>query len=167
VNLRQILLGIAISLGLTLTTVSHAQSPWWRWWHWHDTTAPTAPTGLNASAIRPTTLTLSWNAATDNVAVTGYNVYVNGALLLSSSSTSVQITELTPDFTRSFTVAAFDAAGNVSAPSAPLSVTTTTSVPESWDSGHRRPSPHPRGGWRPRGRSGRLRLRSRPPWCGP
>src|SRR6267378_6650959 len=87
VNLRQILLGIAISLGLTLATVSHAQSPWWRWWHWHDTTAPTAPTGLSVSAVTPTTLTLSWSAATDNVAVTGYNVYVNGALLLSSTST--------------------------------------------------------------------------------
>src|SRR5205814_1080735 len=79
---------------------------------------------LAASAITPTTLTLSWNAATDNVAVAGYRVYLNGTLLLSPSSTSAQIIELTPDFTRSFTVAAFDAAGNASAPSAPLSATT-------------------------------------------
>src|SRR5438477_592795 len=71
-----------------------------------------------------TTLALSWNAATDNVAVAGYRVYLNGTLLLSPSSTSAQIIELTPNFTRSFTVAAFDAAGNASAPSAPLSVTT-------------------------------------------
>src|SRR3989475_12282515 len=123
VNLRQIFLAIAISLGVTLATDSHAQSRWWRWWH-PDTTAPTAPTGLSVAAVTPTTLTLSWNAATDNVRVTGYQVYVNGTLLLSSSSTSVQITDLTPDFTRSFTVSAFDAAGNVSAPSAPLAVTT-------------------------------------------
>src|SRR5204862_533262 len=89
-----------------------------------DTQAPSIPTNLAASAITPTTLTLSWNAATDNVAVAGYRVYLNGTLLLSPSSTSAQIIELTPDFTRSFTVAAFDAAGNASAPSAPLSVTT-------------------------------------------
>src|SRR2546429_9511258 len=108
---------MAISLGLTVAPVSHAQ---WRWWHWHDATAPTAPTGLSVAAVTPTTLTLSWNAATDNVRVTGYQVYVNGTLLLSSSSTSVQITDLTPDFTRSFTVSAFDTAGNVWAPSAPL-----------------------------------------------
>jgi len=122
VNLRQILLGIALSLGLTLATVSHAQSPWWRWWH--DTTAPTAPTGLSVSAVTPTTLTLSWTPATDNVAVTGYNVYLNSELLFSSTSTSVEITDLTPGFTRAFTVTAFDAARNVSAHSAPLSVTT-------------------------------------------
>src|SRR5207302_9685529 len=71
-----------------------------------DTTAPTTPTGLAASAITPTSLTLSWNAATDNVAVAGYRVYVNGALLLSSSSTSVQINEVTPNFTSYFTIAA-------------------------------------------------------------
>ena len=118
-NLRQILLAIAISSGLTLSTVSHAQ---WRWWRWHDTTAPTAPKGVTATAITPTTLTLSWNAATDNVAVTGYNVYCNGTLLFPSTSTSVGITDLLAGRTCAFTIAAFDAAGNVSAPSAPLSV---------------------------------------------
>src|SRR6266513_189705 len=93
-----------------------------------DTTAPTTPTGPAASAVTPTSLTLSWNAATDNVAVTGYRVYANGTLLVSSSSTSVPITDLLAGGTRSFTVAAFDAAGNVSAPSAPLSVTTPAPV---------------------------------------
>src|SRR5207253_2525816 len=89
-----------------------------------DTQAPSIPTNLAASAITPTTLTLSWNAATDNVAVAGYRVYLNGTLLLSPSSTSAQIIELTPNFTRSFTVSAVDAAGNASALSAPLSATT-------------------------------------------
>src|SRR5207247_10586803 len=66
------------------------------------------------------------------VVLPGYRVYVDGTLLLSSSSTSVQVTELLAGGTRSFTVAAFDAAGNVAAPSAPLSVTTpalTTTTP--------------------------------------
>src|SRR5437667_2239137 len=129
-NLRQILLAIALSSGLTLATVSHAQHR--HWWRTADSIAPTTPTGLAASAVTSTSLTLSWSPATDNVGVTGYRVYVNGTLLLSSSSTSVQVTELLAGGTRSFTVAAFDAAGNVSAPSAPLSVTTpslTTSAP--------------------------------------
>jgi len=123
VNLRHIFLGMALSLGLTVAPVSHAQFSW-RWWHRHDTTAPTAPTGLTASAVTPTTLTLSWKPATDNFVVKGYHIYVNGELLFSSSSTSAQITDLLAGGTRSFTVAAYDAAGNVSAPSAALSVTT-------------------------------------------
>src|SRR5437867_2423564 len=126
-KLQRMLLAIVISSGLTLATVSHAQHR--HWWSTPapapaDTTAPTTPTGLSASAITPTSVILSWGAATDNVGVTGYRVYVNDTLVVSSSSTSVQITELLAGGTRSFTVAAFDAAGNVSAPSAPLSVTT-------------------------------------------
>ncbi len=39
-----------------------------------DTTAPTAPTNLSAAAASPTVVNLSWTAATDNVAVTGYRV---------------------------------------------------------------------------------------------
>ena len=39
-----------------------------------DTTAPTAPTNLSATAASPTVVNLSWTAATDNVAVTGYRV---------------------------------------------------------------------------------------------
>ena len=140
-NLRQILLAIAISAGLTLATVSQAQQGHYRWWRKApaptdttapapaDTTAPTTPSGLAASAVTSSSLTLAWSAATDNVGVTGYRVYCNGTLVVSPSSTSVQITELLPGGTCSFTVSAFDAAGNVSAPSAPLSVTTPASVP--------------------------------------
>src|SRR5438034_7920109 len=129
-NLQRILLAIAISSGLTLATVSHAQyRHWWRTPAPADSIAPTTPTGLAASAITPTSVMLSWGAASDNVGVTGYRVYVNGTLLVSPGSTSVQVTELLAGGTRSFTVAAFDAAGNVSAPSAPLSVTTPLTTP--------------------------------------
>src|SRR5436309_459508 len=123
-NLQRILLAIAISSGLALANVSHAQHRWWRTPAPVDSIAPTTPTGLAASAITPTSVMLSWGAASDNVGVTGYRVYVNGTLLVSPGSTSVQVTELLAGGTRSFTVAAVDAAGNVSAPSAPLSVTT-------------------------------------------
>ena len=46
-----------------------------------DTQAPTAPTGLSSSSITQTSFTLSWNASSDNVGVTGYDVYSNGRLL--------------------------------------------------------------------------------------
>src|SRR5213083_2969242 len=131
-KLQRMLLAIAIISSLTLATVSHAQHR--HWWRKPapapaDTIAPATPTGLAASAVTSTSLTLSWSPASDNVGVTGYRVYVNGTLVVSSGSTSVQITELLAGGTRSFTVAAFDAAGNVSAPSAPLSVTTPLTTP--------------------------------------
>src|SRR6266850_2510482 len=94
-----------------------------------DTTAPTIPTGLSASAITPTSATLSWNASTDNIAVTGYRAYRNGTLVASPSSTSASITGLTASTQYSFTVTAVDAANNSSALSAPLLVTTPTSTP--------------------------------------
>src|SRR5437762_2119802 len=94
-----------------------------------DTQAPSIPTNLAASAITPTTLTLSWNAATDNVAVAGYRVYRNGTLAASPSGTSASITGLLASVLYSFTVSAVDAAGNASALSAPLSVTTLPLLP--------------------------------------
>src|SRR5216684_2740002 len=128
VNLRQMLLGIAISSGLTLATVSHAQN-----WHSRhlrtptsasaDTTAPATPSGLAASAVTSTSLTLSWNASSDNVGVTGYRVYRDGTQVASPSGTSASITGLSAGVPYSFTVSALDVAGNISALSAPLSVT--------------------------------------------
>src|SRR5207244_13625211 len=46
-----------------------------------DTAAPTVPTGLQATAQSRSQIRLSWTAATDNVGVTGYDVYRAGALL--------------------------------------------------------------------------------------
>src|SRR5438034_3932018 len=127
-NLRQILLPIAISSGLTLATVSHAQN--WHSRHMRtptsapaDTTAPTTPTGLAASAPTSSSLTLSWSPSTDDVGVTGYRVYRNGTLVASPNGTSVSLTGLSAGVPYSFTVSALDAAGNASTPSAPLSVT--------------------------------------------
>ena len=127
-NLRQIFLGIAISLGLTLATVSDAQN--WHSRHMRtptsapaDTTAPTTPTGLAASAPTSSSLTLSWSASTDDVGVAGYRVYRDGTLAASPGGTSASITGLSAGVPYSFTVSAVDAAGNASTPSAPLSVT--------------------------------------------
>ena len=89
-----------------------------------DTTAPTAPT-LSASGITATTTNLSWTGATDNVAVTGYDVY-KGTTLLGSTTTATTfaVTGLTASTAYTFTVKAKDAAGNVSVGSNTVSVTT-------------------------------------------
>jgi hypothetical protein len=94
-----------------------------------DTTAPSTPAGLISSALTQTSLTLSWSAATDNVGVSGYRVYRDGALVASPATTSASITGLSASTSYAFTVAALDAAGNASAQSAPLSVTTSAPPP--------------------------------------
>ncbi len=89
-----------------------------------DTTAPSAPSSLAASSIELTTLTLNWSASTDNVAVTGYNVYQGSTNLGSTTSTSSNITGLTAGTAYTFSVRAKDAAGNVSSASNVVNVTT-------------------------------------------
>ncbi|MCF6128553.1 M12 family metallo-peptidase [Flavobacterium sp. AS60] len=94
-----------------------------------DTVAPTAPT-LSASGTTQTTTNLSWSGATDNVAVTGYDVYKDGVLLGSTAATSYAVSGLSASTTYAFTVKAKDAAGNVSAASNTASVTTLDPVPD-------------------------------------
>jgi endonuclease I len=77
-----------------------------------DTQAPTAPTNLVAANISTTTLQLNWTASTDNVGVTAYDVYMNGTLKTSVTTTSASITGLTAATLYSFYVKAKDAAGN-------------------------------------------------------
>ncbi|MDI9311898.1 MAG: zinc-dependent metalloprotease family protein [Limnohabitans sp.] len=89
-----------------------------------DTQAPTAPTNLTASGTTSTSTNLSWTASTDNVGVTGYDVYQGTTLKGSTATTSFAATGLTASTTYSFTVKAKDAAGNVSAASNAVSVTT-------------------------------------------
>ncbi|WP_396450363.1 glycosyl hydrolase family 18 protein [Actinomadura sp.] len=89
-----------------------------------DTQAPTAPTGLRSTGKTATSVSLAWNAATDNVGVTGYDVYNGGAKAASVTGTSADIGGLSPETAYTFTVKARDAAGNTSPASASLSVTT-------------------------------------------
>ncbi|MET9440432.1 glycoside hydrolase family 6 protein [Streptomyces sp. NPDC006610] len=91
-----------------------------------DTTAPTAPTGLTATAKTATSVSLSWTASTDDRGVSGYDVYRNGTKVNTTpvSGTTYTDTGLTASTAYSYTVRARDAAGNVSAASAALSVTT-------------------------------------------
>jgi chitinase len=90
-----------------------------------DTTTPSVPTGLAVAGQTSSSVSLAWNASTDNAGgsgVAGYDVFRNGALLASPTLTSFTNTGIPPG-TYTFTVRARDVAGNASAQSPPLSVT--------------------------------------------
>jgi fibronectin type 3 domain-containing protein len=90
-----------------------------------DSQAPSAPTNLAATASSATQVNLSWTAATDNVGVTGYDVYRDGTLLQSLGvATSFSDTTVTASTNYSYTVKAKDAAGNISMASNTATVTT-------------------------------------------
>jgi len=91
-----------------------------------DTLAPTVPTNLAASNVTTTGFTLTWTASTDNVGVTGYEIFRNNVSLGTTPANEVAVTGLAAGTTYSLTVKARDAAGNVSAASAALSVTTAS-----------------------------------------
>ena len=92
-----------------------------------DTQAPSNPTSLATTNITQTTVDLSWNASTDNVGVTGYDVYQGAANIGTVTGTSVQITGLTASTSYTFSVRAKDAAGNISGASNTVNVTTIAS----------------------------------------
>ncbi|MFT5963449.1 MAG: endonuclease I/chitodextrinase [Flavobacterium sp.] len=89
-----------------------------------DTTAPSAPTALAGSGTTQTTTNLSWSASSDNVAVSGYDIYQGTSVLGTVSSTSYNVTGLSASTGYSFTVKAKDAAGNISSASNTVNVTT-------------------------------------------
>lgn len=89
-----------------------------------DTSAPSAPTNLTASGTTQTTTNLSWNASTDNVGVTGYDVYQGSSVIATVTATTRQVTGLTATTSYAFSVKAKDAAGNISGFSNTANVTT-------------------------------------------
>ncbi len=107
----------ALSAALSVTTNSGV-----------DTEPPTVPTGLASPSKTATSVNLTWTASTDNVGVAGYDIYRGGVLVGSSATTAYVDTGLTASTTYQYQVRAKDAAGNVSALSAALSVTTNSGV---------------------------------------
>jgi chitodextrinase len=89
-----------------------------------DTAPPSAPTGLAASPASSSQINLTWSASMDNVGVAGYQVFRNSVQVGTTASPSYSDTGLTANMTYSYTVTAFDAAGNVSGPSGAISATT-------------------------------------------
>ncbi|MFJ1548562.1 fibronectin type III domain-containing protein [Streptomyces sp. NPDC088246] len=102
-----------------------------------DTVPPSAPTSLTA-AVTAGSVSLGWTASTDNLGVTGYDVFRDGYQVASSAgtTTSALISGLMPATSYDFTVRARDASGNISALSTPLKKSTGPYVPES-------PAPYP------------------------
>ncbi|KXS77762.1 chitinase [Listeria monocytogenes] len=102
-----------------------------------DTEAPTVPKALTSSNVTDKSATLTWTASTDNKAVAGYKVYRNGTEVGSVSGTTFTDSGLTAKTAYSYTVKAYDAAGNFSAASSALTVTTldaaTPPATPAWD----------------------------------
>ncbi|WP_407074320.1 family 14 glycosylhydrolase [Paenibacillus lacisoli] len=91
-----------------------------------DTSAPSVPANLALAAKTSNSVSLSWSASTDNVGVTGYEIWRDGAKIATTASSSYTNSGLTAGTKYTYTVKAYDAAGNISAASAALSVTTDT-----------------------------------------
>ncbi|MCW2760249.1 MAG: 1,4-beta cellobiohydrolase [Marmoricola sp.] len=89
-----------------------------------DTTLPTAPTGLRAQAAGPTTVDLTWEAATDENGVVAYEITRGGTVIDQTSDLAYSDTSAAESTTYTYTVAAVDAAGNVGPASDPASATT-------------------------------------------
>jgi endonuclease I/chitodextrinase len=89
-----------------------------------DTEAPTTPTGVVASNNTTTTIDVTWTVSTDNVGVTGYNVYVDGTLTKQTSNTTIQITGLTPNTSYTIQIEAKDIINNKSTKSTAINSST-------------------------------------------
>ena len=89
------------------------------------TTPPSVPTGLSALAASSSQINLTWNASTGSVA--GYKILRGGSQVGTSTTTSYSDAGLAASTSFTYTVAAYDAAGNTSAQSAGASATTLAS----------------------------------------
>jgi chitodextrinase len=89
-----------------------------------DTEAPSVPQNLVATAVSSSQIDLTWDASTDNVGVTGYNIYRDNVLVDTSPTNAYSDTGLAIETEYEYEVSAFDAAANESARSAPDSATT-------------------------------------------
>lgn len=92
-----------------------------------DTTAPTAPGNLTATATGPGSVQLSWTASTDNVGVTGYEIYRGSAstplVTVAGNVTGYVDNTAAASTTYTYTVRAKDAAGNSTASNAATATT--------------------------------------------
>ncbi|MGD0488469.1 MAG: fibronectin type III domain-containing protein, partial [Syntrophorhabdales bacterium] len=88
------------------------------------TTPPTVPANVKATVVSSSQINLAWTASTDSAGVAGYTIYRNGAEVGTAVGTSYNDTGLSPDTTYTYTVSAYDASGNQSAQSTPVSATT-------------------------------------------
>ncbi|HEY5833025.1 glycosyl hydrolase family 8 [Streptomyces sp.] len=93
-----------------------------------DTQPPTAPVNPRGTATTSSSISLAWDASSDNIGVTGYRVREGSSVVASPSGTTVTISGLAASSSHTYTVTARDAAGNESAASAPVTSTTQAST---------------------------------------
>ncbi|MFC8225401.1 cellulose binding domain-containing protein [Streptomyces sp. NPDC057287] len=91
-----------------------------------DTRAPTVPEGVAVTGTTDSSVSLSWAPATDDTAVSGYDVYRDGGKVGTTVSASFTDTGLSASSAHSYTVRARDAAGNISPASAAVTATTSS-----------------------------------------
>jgi chitodextrinase len=89
-----------------------------------DASPPSVPSSLTASASSATRVDLGWSPSTDNVGVAGYTIFRGNTQIGSSTTTSFSDATVLPQTAYTYTVSAFDAAGNHSGASQPATVTT-------------------------------------------
>jgi len=116
-RILSLLLVITLLTGTALLTVSAKKVK--------DSQAPTAPQNLTAASVTQTSVSLKWNASTDNKAVASYQIYKNSVYIASSTGTAYTVSGLTAATSYSFYVKAKDTSGNLSSSSNILTVTTS------------------------------------------
>ncbi|MBO3752041.1 carbohydrate-binding protein [Streptosporangiaceae bacterium NEAU-GS5] len=89
-----------------------------------DTQAPSVPANVHVTGTTSASISLAWDASSDNVGVAGYKVYEGTTVVATPSGTSATISGLAPSSTHTYTVTALDAAPNESGQSAPVTGTT-------------------------------------------
>jgi hypothetical protein len=93
-----------------------------------DSVAPTTPKNVAVISQTLTSVAFSWDASTDNVGVTGYEIFSGDDLIGTATARAFTAMDMVPNTAYSFTVKAVDASGNRSGASAPVSVTTKASA---------------------------------------
>ena len=79
-----------------------------------DTESPTTPANITVNNITLNSINLSWSASSDNIGVTGYNIYVDGDLETQTTNTNSTITGLSTNTNYTFTIVARDLINNMS-----------------------------------------------------
>jgi peptidoglycan hydrolase-like protein with peptidoglycan-binding domain len=114
---------------------------------------PSVPTNLSVSSVTTSTISLSWSASTESRGtIDGYDIYRNGSEIGTSNTTSYTEAGLSPSTNYSYTVASYDASGNISAQSG--SVSGITSAAPTGGSGGTTPTSTPTSTPNPTGPSG-------------
>ncbi len=91
-----------------------------------DSVAPSSPQNLAVSGKTDSTISLTWTAATDNLGISGYEVYRNNVLIDTVEGTTFTDKELSPETTYAYRIVAVDGAGNRSTGAATISGKTNT-----------------------------------------